>query len=202
MNGASDIDQAVLASFSSGDEIAFRQVFDHLFRPLCFFAGRFTGQKEEAEDMAAQAFHKLWLRREGFTALPAIRAFLYTTVKNQCLDLLKHKEVVSHAHKTLAASPETAEAFAEAQMMQAELLERIFAEIARLPEKYRTVLELSFKEELTVTEIARQTGKAENHVRADRSRALALLRASLKDQHLLEAALALWAVYEAGPFHR
>ncbi len=86
--------------------------------------------------------------------------------------------------------------------MQAELLEQIFTEIGKLPEQYRQVLEMSFKEELTVQEIAQRTNKAENHVRADRSRALALLRASLKDKHLLEAALVLWAMYEAGTFHR
>ncbi|WP_341838256.1 sigma-70 family RNA polymerase sigma factor [Chitinophaga pollutisoli] len=202
MNGGIDINQAILTDFSNGDEAAFRQVFDLLYRPLCFFAGKFTGQKEEAEDMAAQAFHKLWLRREGFDALPAIRSFLYTTVKNQCLDLIKHKAVVSHAHQQLATSPEAADSFAESHRMQAELLELIFGQIAKLPEKYRLVLEMSFKEELTVPEIAQRTNKAENHVRADRSRALAMLRASLKDQHLLEAALVLWSIYEAGHFYR
>lgn len=202
MNGGQDINQAILADFSRGDEQAFRHVFDLLFRPLCFFAGKFTGQKEEAEDMAAQAFHKLWLRRGGFSSLAAIRSFLYTTVRNQCLDLLKHKEVVSNVHKQLAAAPGEADTFSESRMMQAELLAVIFAEIGKLPEKYRVVLELSFKEELSVQEIALRTHKAENHVRADRSRALALLRASLKDKKLLDAALALWAVYEAGHFSK
>ncbi len=202
MNGGTDIEQAMLADFSKGDEQAFRQVFDLLFRPLCFFAGKFTGQKEEAEDMAAQAFHKLWLRRENFDSPAAVRSFLYTTVRNQCLDLLKHREVVSNVHKKLAALPEETDTFSESQMMRAELLGVIFAEIGKLPEKYRLVLEMSFREELSVQEIALRTHKAENHIRADRSRALALLRASLKDKKLLDAALALWALYEAGYFNK
>ncbi|RAI98644.1 RNA polymerase sigma-70 factor (ECF subfamily) [Chitinophaga skermanii] len=202
MDSGLDIDQATITGFSTGDEKAFQQVFDLLFRPLCFFAGKFTGQKEEAEDAVSQAFHKLWIHRAGFNALPAIRTFLYTTVKNHCLDLLKHKAVVDHAHHNIRISQLNADSFAESRMMQAQLLQVIFAEIEHLPAHYRDVLMLSFVEELSVAEIAARINKSENHVRADRSRGLALLRASLKNKKLLEAALLLWTLYEQGYFHR
>lgn len=178
--------------FVQGDQGAFRYVFDIHLNPLCYFAEKLVGQRQDAEDIVSQAFYKLWQRHKDFFHIAAIRSFLYTTVRNQCLDYLKHRAVVNSAEEQLSLP--LSDASIEAHMYQAELLQLIYQEISQLPPKFRRILELSFLEELSAAEIAQRLGKTETHIRVDKSRALVLLRAALKKKNLWEQAIAFLAI--------
>jgi RNA polymerase sigma-70 factor (ECF subfamily) len=189
-----DSDPDFARRFSAGDEKAFRQVFDAQVNPLCYFAQKLIGRRQEAEDMVSTAFYKLWQRHEHFTSAPAIRSFLYTTVRNQCLDLIKHEEVVHSAQHHLAELPD--EGGIEARMVQAELLQLIYTQVQSLPERYRRILEWTFIDELSTADIADRLGLTQTHVRVEKSRALVQLRAALREQQLWAAALALFAAWQ------
>lgn len=179
-------EKELLHGLADGDQVAFRQIFELLLRPLCFFAEKLIGQKEEAEDAASIAFQKLWQRRNDFSSLTAVRSFLYTTVRNQCLDILRHRAVVTTVQQQMANSQEQNELSIEAQMYQAELLRIVYQNIKELPDRYRHILEYSFLENQSTAEIAARLQLSENHVRADKSRAIALLRTILRNPFLLE----------------
>ncbi|MGN6416663.1 MAG: RNA polymerase sigma factor [Pseudobacter sp.] len=189
-------EQELLLRITNGDQRAFRHVFDNQLNPLCYFAEKLIGQKQDAEDMVSQAFSKLWQRHKDFSSIAGIRSFLYTTVRNQCLDYLKHKAVVHAAEKHL--QPQLAATVIEANMYQAELIQLIWQEIRQLPEKYRSILEYSFLEELSTAEIAKRLNKTETHVRVDKSRALVLLRAALRKKKVWEQAFAFLSLWQIG----
>ena len=69
--------------------------FRKLYRPLCVYAMHYlNGDVEESEDIVQNCFVKLWEVRPDNE-----RAFLYTAVRNACIDHLRriHPEVMNFA---------------------------------------------------------------------------------------------------------
>lgn len=185
-------EQELVGRFSKGDDLAFKQLFNELIQPLCYFARQLTDDKEEAEDIASLAFHKLWERHQGFSSMTAIRSFLYTTVRNHCLNYLKHRKVVTEVQKRLLHLLEKEEAWADARMIQADLVRKVYQEIEALPLRYREIIKLSYIQGCSTQEIAARLNLTESNVRMARSRAIMQLRNALVAKNLWEAALLLW----------
>lgn len=190
----SDSDQDIITRFSQGDEAAFRIIFNQHLRPLCYFAHKLIGQKEEAEDIVSTAFARLWERRSQQTDLNGVKSFLYVIVRNSCYDLLKHRTVVNKAEDDLRNAEDMHDLAMDARFLQTDLLRLIEGELKNLPERSRKILEWSFLEEKKTAEIAALLSLSEAHVRMEKSRALFQLRNLLKNKQLLELVLLIWAV--------
>lgn len=179
-----------------GDEQAFRQVFDMQLNSLTYFAQSLLERRDEADDVVSASFFKLWQRRANFSTMSGIRSFLYTTVRNQCFDLLKHREVVLSAHKQMEVREEMPSF--ESAMYQGQLIELIYTEIQLLPERPRNILTWSFLEDLSTADIAKRLGLKESSVRSEKTRALVQLRSVLRNRDLWQIALALFASWPLG----
>lgn len=186
----------ILQRLHEGSNDAFRTVFEWLVAPLHYYAMQLTNNEEEAEDMVSMAFHKLWEGSKEFNSLKALRSYMYTIIRRQCIDMVRHRKVVKEVHARLSLEDLSDEGRGEAQFLQTELIRIIYDEIERLPHKYRNILKLSFIEEKTTSEISAQLGISEGHLRADRSRALVLLRNSLKNKKILHLALLLYTLWQ------
>lgn len=185
-------EEELVLQFSQGNDSAFRQLFDELMLPLSYFGRQLTDDKEEAEDIASLAFHKLWQRREDFSSMPGIRSFLYTTVRNHCLNYLKHRKVVTGAQQQILYLLEKEETWADARFVQADVIRLVYAQIESLAPDYREIIRLSFIQGLGTAEIAAHLNLTESHVRVRRSRAIMQLRTALTGKNLWGAALMWW----------
>lgn len=166
-------------------------------RPLVYFAIKHIGDRQESEDMASFAFQQAWNRRREFNDFPSFRSFLYTTVRNKCLDHLKHQRVKTTNEPALRAAFDEPEEWADAKIVEAESLSLIYREIERLPGHHRDMIKLSFLEELTTDEIASRLGISSAHVRTARARAIAALRKILTQKGLLHTAIAYWLLWSS-----
>jgi RNA polymerase sigma-70 factor (ECF subfamily) len=184
----------LLLRIAGGEEAAFRQLFSLLIRPLVYFATQLTASRQEGEDVAGNAFHKLWERHASFKTMGEIRGFLYTTTRNECLNLLRHRKVQSKAQRELLHLLDQEPQWADARKVQSELLQLIHAEINNLPAHHCDMIVMSFIEELSTEEIAARLGISSAHVRTNKARAVAQLRNALVKKGLLEAALLLWSL--------
>src|ERR1044071_324764 len=90
-----------LSDFKKGSDVAFRRIFDTYYKALCYFAAKLLQEKEDAEDMVADAFNKLWQQHDSFESERHIKSFLYLTTRNACLNLLKHKKSKSSSQQEL-----------------------------------------------------------------------------------------------------
>ena len=72
---------------------AFRELFGAFYRYLVLFAIRYVKQQEEAEDIVQEVFMAVWESDKKYNSYHGFRAFLYDSVKNRCLNYLKHQEV-------------------------------------------------------------------------------------------------------------
>lgn len=67
----------------------FRSLFDTFFPRSCAFAAKLLNDEQAGEDVAQETFLNIWERTTNFPNLLAFKAYLYTTLKNKCINLLK-----------------------------------------------------------------------------------------------------------------
>ena len=77
-----------------GNKENFKLVFDGYFSALCSFGYKYIQDISAVEDLTQEVFISLWDKRQNFDHINAIKAFLYTSVRNKCLNHLKHRVVI------------------------------------------------------------------------------------------------------------
>jgi len=177
--------------FKSGDEAALKDVYQIFGSSLFFYAKNMVDEKEEAEDIVAESFIKLWRQRTTFVELKNIKAYLYVITKNACLNFLKHKRRKASSHKELMYLESGAQEDIFNNILQNELMQVIQDEIEKLPELAKKVFKLTFIEGLKPDEIALQLSMPTQNVRNNKSRALELLRNSLVKRNFMVSIILL-----------
>ena len=182
-------DELLARRARDGDEAAFTALVEWYQGSIFNFAYRMLGNVDDAADAAQQGFVQL------FTALPAldlshsIRPWLYRTVRNRCIDLIRQRRTVSLSESSAQdeeGEGTTSRTLADPAPLPAELAERadlqqlLSAAIARLPARYREVVALRYTTDLTFGEVAETLGIPENTAKIHFHRAKALLRDTLR----------------------
>lgn len=156
----------LVLGLSQRNETAIKLLFTMYFRSLCFFAEKIIGNSAEAEDLATDAFLKLIKAEKAFNCLEEIRSYLFTSVKNACIDRLRKQKreavQLGGPFTTIADAPYLE--LLEREMLTAQLLQLVYAEIERLPEKCRRI----FKRLLRRAKIHRRFGQRTWFKSADR----------------------------------
>ena len=80
--------------FKEGDRRAFEYYFKKYYDSIVGFGIQFIGDQDKARSIAQDAFIKLWENREKVQKINGIPSFLYTSVKCDCLNLIRHNKVV------------------------------------------------------------------------------------------------------------
>ena len=84
----------LIEDFKKGDKRSFQLIFDEMYQRLCAYSSRYLYDDQEVEDLVQDSFITLWNKRGDFDHINAIKSFLYTSVRNKCLNVLKHQTVI------------------------------------------------------------------------------------------------------------
>lgn len=168
----------IISDFNNGDTQVFREIFELFYNRLCYFGRQFLPATESPEDVVQEAFIKLWDHRGNFADLTSVKSFLYTTVKNHCLNLCKHEQVI-HKHGAAQVNEEEKNHGIE-KMLEAEILDGVYQALEKLPERCRTILHLSYFMKMKNKEVAEFLEISVNTVKTQKQRGLNLLRGILK----------------------
>lgn len=166
----------------NGDEVAFNKAFDLYYSRLCFFADKILRDFDLSRSIAQQVFVDLWIKRDKLV-VTSLQSYLYHSVQNSALDVLKRKKVESRYLATLDKS-ETEEM--KDLVEEAELADRINKAIQKLPEKCREIFLLCRFEELKYAEIAEKLNVSVKTVEMQITIALKKLRKELSDYQMLQ----------------
>lgn len=181
-----ELNPDIIHEFKKGDPQAFTCFFQLHYRPLCYFATQLAGNAAEAEDIVKDAFVKLWHKHRDFESAQNIKAFLYITTRNACLNFLRHLQVKESSRKELLYVESTrGDEWVPNQMIHTELLQEIYAEIGKLPEKHREVFKLAYLEGMNNNEIADHLNISIHTVKEHEGKALSFLRLRFSDQQII-----------------
>jgi RNA polymerase sigma-70 factor (ECF subfamily) len=149
-------DEDLISLVEGGDAEAFAVLYDRHGRPAYSLAYRMMGEKQAAEELAQNAFIKVWRRAGSYRAERAsVRTWILSIVHNRGIDQLR-----SHASRrrtqekieASAASSQPSEAFAETwRNTQAE---QVREALSTLPKEQLKILELAYFSGYTHVQIA------------------------------------------------
>ena len=76
-----------------GDQTAFEELFRQFYYPMRTFAFRFVRSMAVAEDIVQDVFTQLLATHEQIGKIRSLKAWLFTAVRHQAANYLKHKNV-------------------------------------------------------------------------------------------------------------
>jgi RNA polymerase sigma-70 factor (family 1) len=132
----------IIKNIRRGDRKAFSEVFDHFFNALAAFAYKYVNDVNISEDMAQEAFISFWEGRENFENLAAVKSFLYTSVRNKCLNHIKHENVKKKHEPSLGYEFESDQFFGD-QVIEEEVFNALYTQIKDLPKSAQEIMLLS-----------------------------------------------------------
>ena len=169
----------LIERFKRGEEAALQHFYKLYFRTLVFFAGRLTGAATEAEEIAADAFIKIWKLRENFDSSANIKAFLFISVRNASLNYLRAMKVQVKRMKGLEYLAQEVGEDASRFEMEADVLDQVYREIEKLPTRCKQVFTMIYFEEMSVAQISAALKLSPFTINNHKQRALKLLRTTL-----------------------
>lgn len=167
-------------SLRGGNEQAFEELFLAFFEPLCGYALGITGDRQASECAVQETFLSLWERCETITDDMNFRAWLFKSVRNRCLDWLRHRALRSRYEEDIiiemqqeASNPSAQE---EQRTEEEALILKVNREVQRLPDTVRETYLLHRQDGLTYAEISEVLGLPQKTIESRISKALKILR--------------------------
>jgi RNA polymerase sigma-70 factor (family 1) len=172
-------DQQLVVLLKQDKLSAFKEIYSRYWKKLYGEAYKRLKSKELAEEVVQEIFTNFWLKRQSLQITTTVNGYLHLAVANLVIDLYrkelvkeKYKEDFKIVHSELDNSTEES-------IMLKELAYTIEAEVSHLPDKCRSVYELSRNEHKSNKEIAVYLGISEKTVENHLTKALKRLRFSL-----------------------
>jgi RNA polymerase sigma-70 factor (ECF subfamily) len=164
----------------AGDREAFDEIVRRHQRQVYQLCYRFTGNHEDASDLAQDVFVRAYRALAGFKAQSAVATWLYRIGVNVCLNRKALKRLPLDPMPLSEPADTRAEA-ADAAVLRDERARDVRAAIARLPNKQRATLILRTYQDLPHDEIAAILGSSVGAVKANFFHALANLKKLLTE---------------------
>ena len=171
-------DTSCLFYLEQDDPAALEYLIKIYFPVLCNYVEKIVANRAEAEDVTEDAFIKVWERRKSIQTIHGLKGFLYTTVRNAALNVLRSRK---RAH---LRNQEFTENYSENPDADTFVYEEMLAEIRKsiyhLPERLREIFILSYYKKMSNAEIATSLHLSQQTVKNQKTRALLLLKNALK----------------------
>ena len=163
----------------------YRDLFRMFYRYLVLYAMRYVQLQEPAEDIVQEVFVGIWKGNREYNSFYGFRAFLYESVRNGCLNYLKHKkqeqrywEYVKSIEGGGAAENENY------ALIREEVYRQLYQVIEELPEGCRKVFEQHLGGKKN-EEIAQLFQISVGTVKSQKKKAVRILRERLGNLYLL-----------------
>ena len=171
-------EERLLVEAAQKDPARFAEVYEINFERVYAFIARRVGDRDSAEDLTSEVFHKALanLRRFEWRGVP-FAAWLLRIAANAIADRAQR------GGRELAVDdpPELSEeASADVGLEEVEDRARLFGLVGQLPEDQRRVIAMRFAEEKSICEIAEELGRTEGAVKQLQFRGLQSLRAKIE----------------------
>lgn len=169
-------DRELMQRFLEGHQESFEKLIVKYRAGAISFAQRYIYDPFTAEDIVQESFAAIYVYRDRYKLDYAFKTYLFTIVRNKCIDYLRKKRSVPM--DDVGATPD--HRTPEQEMIQQEDKNIIQQKINELKEDYRTVIYLAEYEELSYNQIADIMGKNLGQVK------VLIYRARKKLKKLLE----------------
>jgi len=173
-------EQAVMASYASGNDRAFDALFDAFAPRLLAFLRRGFGDASVAEDLLQVTFQRVHASRTSYREGSPVRPWLFTIAARVRIDELRRRYRIPPMSSDDALDHVQGEEMTEPARDQEDRARQVREAVEALPESQRVVVHLHRFEGLTFAQIAEVLGVKEGAVRVRAFRAYEVLRERLR----------------------
>ncbi|RHU26083.1 MULTISPECIES: RNA polymerase sigma-70 factor [Parabacteroides] len=182
----------LIHSLKSGNNQAYKYIYDHHYVLLCKIAYEFLKDDFLAESIVDDIIFHLWEKRDTLEITTSLRSYLVQAVRNRCINYLnlerEKREVrfsVIDQQNEWINSVFPSDDYPLARLLENELEQEIRNAIDRLPEECKVVFKKSRFEEKRYEQIAEELGISVNTVKYHIKNAISRLSADLSKYLLL-----------------
>lgn len=172
-------DEALLGLLHDENRLAFNVLYNRYWKKLYNTASKRIKDREAAEEIVQDLFTSLWINRKKIRIHTSFESYLHGSVRyliiacfQRQVNKLRFEEGFS---KVNSLSDNTTEDF----ILTNDLIESLNRKVYALPDKCRSVFQLSRKDHKSNKEIAAALGISEKTVENHMTKALKLLRVGL-----------------------
>jgi RNA polymerase sigma-70 factor (ECF subfamily) len=170
-------DEDLARAFAAGDNLAFAALYNRYKQPVYVFALSMLRQPDRARDAFQSVFLKTFECRSELARVARFRSWLFTVVRNHCLNELRRDRSIDPFAGELDELPGDDN---DAIMDREDESRLLMEAIGRLKPEQREVLLLRDYEDLAYAEIAAVTGSTESAVKSRLFKARQQLHRMLK----------------------
>jgi RNA polymerase sigma-70 factor (ECF subfamily) len=178
-------DRQAVALCLAGDKESFAHLIQAYQAPMLGLCLRMTGNRDDAADVAQQAFVKAYEHLETYDPLQPFRPWLFRIATNECISLLRRKRgaPVSVQDDQLEAVADPTPGAPTLTDLSEDRL-RVREAVKSLPSSYRMVVVLYYFQELSYQAIAQQTGLPIGTIGTHLHRAKQMLKRTLQHEEV------------------
>jgi len=172
-------DETLLELLKNEDRLAFNMLYNRYWKKLYNITNKRIKDREAAEEIVQDLFTSLWLNRKKINIHTSFENYLYGSIRYLIIacyqkqaNKLKFEENFSKVNTLTDNTTEDA-------ILTNDLIQSLNRRVYMLPDKCRSVFELSRKDHKTNKEIAMVMGISEKTVENHMTKALKILRISL-----------------------
>lgn len=150
-------------------EDQFKKIYKKYCKPLYAYVVAYVTTQEDAQEITANAFIKLWYSKKEFKDEQHLRGFLFMVARNECVNLINKKK-----RQTVVSANEFEEG--ATNIHANDFIESINAIVQELPQRQKQIIELVLFEGLNDLEVSMRIGKTEKTIRNLRNIATAKIK--------------------------
>jgi RNA polymerase sigma-70 factor, ECF subfamily len=180
----------LLTKIADGDRNALSQLYDRYSRLIYAVAWKSLNSVEDCEEVVLEVFAQVWRIADRFDAEKGTpEQWIFTLAHSRILDRLRKLQRINKVNTAIAAEKEIAFSTISVDPLEAvEIAERrqeVLAALSQIPPEQRQVIEMSYYQGLTHTEIAIATGLSLGTVKTRLRLGLSKLKVTFKTESLI-----------------
>ena len=184
----------LLLKVANGDEISFRQLFEHYWDNIYGVALAYTKSTVIAEEMVQDVFLKIWLNREKLAMVEKFDGYLFTVARNHIFNELRKKVKEEPFIDSLLNYFQETSGSPEQQLLNKESEQLINMAIKQLPPQQHIIYCLSRQDGLSQDQIATKLQISRHTVKSHMNKALKFIRNFLQLHFEIKNVLILYCI--------
>jgi RNA polymerase sigma factor (sigma-70 family) len=175
-------DPGLIALIARGDRDAFGELYDRYGKTAYGLAHRVTRDAQLAEEVVQEAFLTVWRQASRFDARRAKPStWLLTIIHHKAVDVVRREQLRrTEPAEGLEEKPDSTDVPREAWLVLQHA--QVQEALASLPDPQREVIELSYYEGFSQSELAARLGEPLGTIKSRTHTALTRLRAQLEQR--------------------
>lgn len=176
-------DVILIARLRNNDMDAFDELYLKYFKLLCASAYFFLNNESEAKDVVQNLFIDIWERKLFQNFHDDVKGYLFLSVKNRCLNLLKSQKVKGRKEDAIIAEGQTFYTNFEEEQSVPDCNEKLQYLLSNMKGQKQAAVRIVYLDGKKYKDAAHEMGISINSLKTHLKSALKMLRMGMGDKN-------------------